>query len=164
MNNNFGMAEYLKLCAKRMTVLLPTALAVFLVVLFSVRIITPVQYTVTATLRIQSDVEGESIADQYNISELSKAAALTSISLVDNSDTVQRAMRDTGLPRSADPVDYQRRLTVTQINESNVLRVVVRYPGERTEAETFTANLMRESNTSVQEAFANSNPAFFFFF
>lgn len=160
MNSNSGFAEYLKLCTKRMYLLVLSALVVFIVVLLAVRVATPVRYTVEGTVRIQSDVEGESISDQYNISELSKAAALTSISLVDNSDTVYRAIVDTTGNRDANPVDYQKNVTVTQINQSNVLKVVVVYAGSQTEAETFTANLIKESNVSVQEAFARSNPAF----
>lgn len=159
MNSNSGIAEYLKLCAKRMSILGMIAVLVFLVTLFAVRILTPVEYTVRATVRIQSDVEGESIADQYNISEISKAAALTSISLIDNSDTVQRALEATRLD-SRYPVEYQRRITVTQLNDANVLEVIVRYDSDRTLAETFTANLLRESNTVIKEAFASSNPSF----
>ena len=94
MNSNTNIAEYLKLCAKRMSVLWLMLAIVFPVVLLTAKVMTPVQYTLTATLRVQSDVMGESIADQYNISELSSAAALTSISLIDNSDTVRKALID----------------------------------------------------------------------
>lgn len=159
MNSNF--AEYLKLCARRMPVLIVSAVLVFLAVMFTVRIITPVQYTITGTLRIQSDVGGESIADQYNISELSKAAARTSISLVDNSDTVKRALDDTKLQDIyPNPAEFQKRVTVTQLNDSNVLKVVVVYDSHSTEGETLMANLLKESNVAVKEAFATSNPAF----
>ncbi len=159
MNSNTNISEYLKLCAKRMSVLILSSLLVFLVVLFSVRILTPIQYTVTGTVRIQSDVMGESIADQYNISELSKDAARTSISLIDNSDTVQRALADTKMP-DENPADFQKRVSVKQINDSNVLQVVVVFDSNRTQAETFMANLLTEANVSVKETFANSNPAF----
>ncbi|MGN0474805.1 MAG: hypothetical protein ACI4IJ_06925, partial [Acutalibacteraceae bacterium] len=124
MNSNTNISEYLKLCARRLSVLMLSSLLAFIVVLFSVRIMTPIQYTVTGTVRIQSDVMGESISDQYNISELSKDAALTSISLIDNSDTIQRALADTKMP-DENPAEFQKRVTVEQINNSNVLKVVV---------------------------------------
>ena len=167
MNANSGLTEYLKLCVQRIGLLVLSALAVFVTVLLTVRLMTPIQYTVEGTVRIQSDVEGESISDQYNISELSRSAALTSISLIDNSDTVYRAIVDTTGDRDADPVEYQksakvtqRNVTVRQIDQSNVLKVTVVYAGNRTEAETFTANLIKEANVSVKESFAMSNPSF----
>ena len=167
MNANSGLTEYLKLCVQRIGLLVLSALAVFVTVLLTVRLMTPIQYTVEGTVRIQSDVEGESISDQYNISELSRSAALTSISLIDNSDTVYRAIVDTTGDRDADPVEYQksakvtqRNVTVRQIDQSNVLKVTVVYAGNRTEAETFTANLIKEANVSVKESFAMSTPSF----
>lgn len=159
MNSNTNIAEYLKLCAKRISFLIISAILIFLVVIFSVRIMTPVQYTVTGTIRIQSDVMGESISDQYNIAELSKDAARTSISLIDNSDTVQRALADTKMP-DENPAEFQKRVSVEQINDSNVLKVVVVFDSDRTQAETFMANLLNEANISIKETFANSNPAF----
>lgn len=159
MNSNSSIAEYLKLCSKRISVLGMLSAVVFLVVMIAVRIITPVQYTITGTLRIQSDVGGESISDQYNISELSKAAALTSISLVDNSDTVQRALEDARIP-DQNPADFQKRVTVTRINDSNVLRVVVKFDTNSSQGESFTAYLLNEANISIKEAFASSNPSF----
>lgn len=159
MNSNTNISEYLKLCAKRMNVLVLLSAVVFLVVLFATRVVTPVQYTITGTIRIQSDVMGESIADQYNISELSKAAALTSISLIDNSDTVQRAIADAKI-KDQDPVILQKRLTVTQINNSNVLKVIVVYDSDEVEGENFLYYLFKEADTSIRETFAQSNPSF----
>ena len=106
MNSNTNIAEYLKLCAKRMSVLLLLLAIVFPVVLIAARISTPVQYTITGKIRIQSDVMGESIADQYNISELSLSAALTSITLIDNSNTVQHALEDSRMSRTIDPAQF----------------------------------------------------------
>ena len=159
MNTNTNIAEYLKLCAKRMSVLGLLLAIVFPVVLITARILTPVQYTINASMIIQSDVMGESISDQYNISELSRSAALTSISLIDNSDTVQRALADSKI-RNEDPAQFQRRVKVTQMNNSNVLKVVVLFDSDATLGETFTANLMKEARDSVKEVFANSNPSF----
>lgn len=159
MNSNTNIAEYLKLCAKRMSALIITSIFVFIIVFFAVRIITPIQYTVTGTIRIQSDVMGESISDQYNIAELSKAAARTSISLIDNSDTVQRALSDTRMP-DEDPAQFQKRVSVEQLNDSNVLKVVVVFDSDRTQAETFMANLLNEADASIRETFASSNPSF----
>ena len=159
MNSNSSISEYIKLCSKRIAYLAMLSVPIFVVVVIVVRIITPVQYTITGTLRIQSDVGGESIADQYNISELSKAAALTSISLVDNSDTVQRALEDARIP-DQNPAEFQKRVTVTQINDSNVLRVVVKFDTNSTQGESFTAYLLNEANVSIKEAFASSNPSF----
>lgn len=159
MNSNTTIAEYIKLCARRMSALIITSIFAFLIVLFSVRVMTPVQYTVTGTIRIQSDVMGESISDQYNIAELSKAAALTSISLIDNSDTVQRALADTRMP-DENPAQFQKRVNVEQINNSNVLRVEVKFDSDRTQAETFMANLLNEAGISIKETFTSSNPSF----
>lgn len=159
MNSNSNIAEYLRLCAKRMSFLIISAILVFLVVMFTVRIITPVQYTITGTLRIQSDVGGESIADQYNISELSKAAALTSISLIDNSNTVQDALKDANM-EGEDPAQFQKRVTVTQINNSNVLQVVVKFDSDSVKGQVFTASLMKMAKDSIKKTFASSNPSF----
>ncbi len=159
MNSNTNIAEYLKLCAKRMSVLLLLCAIVFPVVLIAARISTPVQYTITGKIIIQSDVMGESIADQYNISELSRAAALTSISLIDNSDTVHRALDDSKI-RENDPAQFQKRVTVTQENNSNVLQVVVLFDSDEVLGETFMSNLLKESNVSIKETFAQSNPSF----
>ena len=159
MNSNTNLAEYLKLCAKRMSVLGLLGTLVFLVVLFTARIMTPVQYTITGQIRIQSDVMGESIADQYNISELSRSAALTSISLIDNSNTVHYALDDTKI-RDQDPAQFQKRVTVTQTNKSDVLKVVVVFDSDETLGETFMSNLLKRSDESIKKYFANSNPSF----
>ena len=159
MNSNTSISEYLKLCAKRMTYLGLLSAVVFLVVLIAARIVTPVQYTLKGKLRIQSDVMGESISDQYNIAELSKSAALTSIGLIDNSDTVRAAMRDSKMPES-DPAQFQKRVSVRQINDSNVLEVTVKFDSDRTLGETFTANLFKEANLVVQSTFEQSTPSF----
>ena len=159
MNSNTNIAEYLKLCAKRMSILGLLVAIVFPVVLITARIMTPVQYTITATMRIQSDVMGESISDQYNISELSRSAALTSISLIDNSNTVQKALEDTKI-RNMDPAQFQKRVTVRQINNSNVLEVVVVFDSDATLGETFTSNLMKEARSYIKKEFELSNPSF----
>ncbi len=159
MNSNTNIAEYLKLCAKRMSVLTLIIAFVFPVVLIAAKIMTPVQYTLTGTIRIQSDVMGESIADQYNISELSRSAALTSISLIDNSDTVRKALSDSKI-KNENPADFQKRVTVTQINNSNVLQVVVIFDSDQILGETFMSNLMKESDIVIKETFAMSNPSF----
>ena len=159
MNSNTNIAEYLKLCAKRMSALLMMIAVIFPVVLISTRIATPIQYTITATIVIQSDVMGESISDQYNISELSRAAALTSISLIDNSDTVQRALADSKI-RNEDPAQFQKRVSVSQLNNSNVLKVVVVFDSDEVLATTFVADLLKEASVSIKETFAMSNPSF----
>lgn len=159
MNSNTNLAEYLKLCAKRMSVLLLILAVVFPVALISARIATPVQYTIKGTIRIQSDVMGESIADQYNISELSRSAALTSISLIDNSDTVQRALSDSKI-RNEDPAQFQKRVTVKQLNNSNVLHVTVIFDSDEILGTTFMSNLLKEAGVSIKETFALSNPSF----
>ena len=159
MNSNTNFAEYLKLCAKRMSVLGLLIAIVFPVVLIATKIATPVRYTLTGTIRVQSDVMGESIADQYNISELSRSAALTSISLIDNSDTVRKALIDSKM-KSDNPAEFQKRVTVTQINNSNVLQIVVVFDSDATLGETFMANLMKESDVVIKETFAMSNPSF----
>ena len=159
MNSNTNFAEYLKLCAKRMSVLGLLIAIVFPMVLIATKIATPVRYTLTGTIRVQSDVMGESIADQYNISELSRSAALTSISLIDNSDTVRKALIDSKM-KSDNPAEFQKRVTVTQINNSNVLQIVVVFDSDATLGETFMANLMKESDVVIKETFAMSNPSF----
>ena len=159
MNSNTNIAEYLKLCAKRMSVLWLMLAIVFPVVLLTAKVMTPVQYTLTATLRVQSDVMGESIADQYNISELSSAAALTSISLIDNSDTVRKALIDSKI-KADNPADFQKRVSVRQKNNSNELEVTVIFDSDGVLGETFMSNLMKESDVKIKEAFATSNPSF----
>ena len=159
MNSNTNFSEYLKLCAKRMSVLLLLVVVVFPTVLIATRIVTPVQYTITAKIVVRPDVMGETISDQYNISELSRAAALTSISLIDNSDTVRLALTDSKIPAD-NPVEYQKRLTVTQENNSNVLKVEVIFDSDSVLGETFMANLMKRSDQAIRDYFATSNPSF----
>ena len=159
MNANTNIAEYLKLCAKRLSVLWLMIAIVFPVVLIFAKIATPVQYTLTGTLTIQSDVMGESISDQYNISELSRSAALTSIALIENSDTVRKALEDSKI-KAANLADFKKRVSVRQINDSNVLEVTVKFDSDRTLGETFTANLFKEANLVVQSTFEQSTPSF----
>jgi capsular exopolysaccharide family len=159
MNSNTNLSEFLKLCAKRISVLLLLAAVVFPTVLIATRIVTPVQYTISAKVRLQSDVMGESISDQYNISELSRAAALTSISLIDNSDTVRLALIDSKMD-SDRPAEFQKRVTVKHINDSNVLEVVVVFDSDYVLGETFMANLLKEANVLIKDSFAKSNPSF----
>ena len=159
MNANTNIAEYLKLCAKRLSVLWLMIAIVFPVVLIFAKIATPVQYTLTGTLTIQSDVMGESISDQYNISELSRSAALTSIALIENSDTVRKALEDSKI-KAANLADFKKRVSVRQINDSNVLEITVVFDSDGVLGETFMANLMKEADFAIREKFANSNPSF----
>ena len=159
MNANTNIAEYLKLCAKRLSVLWLMIAIVFPVVLIFAKIATPVQYTLTGTLTVQSDVMGESISDQYNISELSRSAALTSIALIENSDTVRKALEDSKI-KAANLADFKKRVSVRQINDSNVLEITVVFDSDGVLGETFMANLMKEADFAIREKFANSNPSF----
>ena len=159
MNSNTNIAEYLKLCAKRLSVLWMLLAIVFPVVLIFAKIATPIQYTLTGTITVQSDVMGESIADQYNISELSRAAALTSISYIDNSDTIRKALDDSKI-KYDNPADYKKRVSVKQKNEANVLEITVIFDSDGVLGETFMSNLMKESDVIIREKFANSNPSF----
>ncbi len=159
MNANTNIAEYLKLCAKRLSVLWLMIAIVFPVVLIFAKIATPVQYTLTGTLTVQSDVMGESISDQYNISELSRSAALTSIALIENSDTVRKALEDSKI-KAANLADFKKRVSVRQINDSNVLEITVVFDSDGVLGETFMANLMKEADVAIREKFANSNPSF----
>ena len=159
MNSNTNIAEYLKLCAKRLSVLWMLLAIVFPVVLIFAKIATPIQYTLTGTITVQSDVMGESIADQYNISELSRAAALTSISYIDNSDTIRKALDDSKI-KYDNPADYKKRVSVKQKNEANVLEITVIIDSDGVLGETFMSNLMKESDVIIREKFANSNPSF----
>ena len=159
MNSNTNIAEYLKLCAKRLSVLWLMLAIVFPVTLIIAKIATPVQYTLTGTITVQSDVMGESIADQYNISELSRAAALTSISYIENSDTIRKALDDSKI-KYDNPADYKKRVSVRQMNEANVLEITVIFDSDGVLGETFMSNLMKESDLVIKEKFANSNPSF----
>ncbi|MBQ1442141.1 MAG: CpsD/CapB family tyrosine-protein kinase [Clostridia bacterium] len=159
MNSNTNFSEYLKLCAKRLSVLWLLIAFVFPVSLIAAKIMTPVQYTITAKLSVQSDVMGETIADQYNISELSRSAALTSISLIDNSDTVLVALKASKI-KSDRPMDYQKRITVKQTNDSNVLEIVVVFDSDSVLGETFMANLLNASDQRIRDKFQSSNPSF----
>ena len=159
MNSNTNIAEYLKLCAKRLSVLWLMLTIVFPVTLIIAKIATPVQYTLTGTITVQSDVMGESIADQYNISELSRAAALTSISYIENSDTIRKALDDSKI-KYDNPADYKKRVSVRQMNEANVLEITVIFDSDAVLGETFMSNLMKESDLVIKEKFANSNPSF----
>ena len=159
MNSNTNFAEYLKLCAKRMSVLGLLVAIVFPVVLIAAKIATPVQYTLQGTITVQSDVMGESIADQYNISELSRSAALTSIALIDNSDTIRHALDDSKI-KYDNPADYKKRVSVKQKNDSNVLEITVVFDSDGVLGETFMSNLMKESDLAIKSKFTNSNPSF----
>ena len=132
---------------------------VFPVVLIFAKLATPVQYTLTGTITVQSDVMGESIADQYNISELSRAAALTSISYIENSDTIRKAL-DNSKIKYDNPADFKKRISVRQMNEANVLEITVKFDSDGVLGETFMSNLMKESDLIIREKFANSNPSF----
>ena len=132
---------------------------VFPVVLIFAKLATPVQYTLTGTITVQSDVMGESIADQYNISELSRAAALTSISYIENSDTIRKALDDSKI-KYDNPADFKKRISVRQMNEANVLEITVKFDSDGVLGETFMSNLMKESDLIIREKFANSNPSF----
>ena len=159
MNSNTNIAEYLKLCAKRLSILWLLMAIVFPVVLIFAKLATPVQYTLTGTITVQSDVMGESIADQYNISELSRAAALTSISYIENSDTIRKALDDSKI-KYDNPADFKKRISVRQMNEANVLEITVKFNSDGVLGETFMSNLMKESDLIIREKFANSNPSF----
>ncbi len=159
MNSNTNIAEYLKLCAKRLSILWLLMAIVFPVVLIFTKLATPVQYTLTGTITVQSDVMGESIADQYNISELSRAAALTSISYIENSDTIRKAL-DNSKIKYDNPADFKKRISVRQMNEANVLEITVKFDSDGVLGETFMSNLMKESDLIIREKFANSNPSF----
>ena len=110
MNTGSTIGEYIRLCTRRAVMLLVMVLTAFVVLLVYMLSVTDTQYVYQGSIRLVSQVSGQTIADQSDLAVLAASAANTSIGLVENSDTVGLALTATYLT-DFDAADFKSNIT-----------------------------------------------------
>lgn len=141
MNTGSTIGEYIRLCTRRAVLLLVMVLATFAVLLVYMLSVTDTQYVYQGSIRLVSQVSGQTIADQSDLAVLAASAANTSIGLVENSDTVGLALTATYLT-DFDAAVFKTNVSAERINDSDIIQVTVIFPNDWQNAAQFTYNLL----------------------
>lgn len=140
MKSGSSFGEYVRLCSRRSPLLFGMVSVTFVFIFVYMLLTTPTQYVFQGSIRLQSEISGQTIADQSDLASLSTAAANTSIGLIENTDTIGLALTATYLEENS--ADFLSRITAERINDSDIIKVTVVYDDDPTNATTFTYNLL----------------------
>lgn len=139
MGSTSSFGEYLRLCARRSKILAYILIAAFIVVFIYTFMVSSTTYVATTSIIIKSTTGAQTLADQYQQSQLTKEIAKNCIDIITNSSTVGTALEREKLDDK--PNKFAKNITVEQMNDSSVLRINVKYKDSDVQAIAFAKTL-----------------------
>jgi capsular exopolysaccharide synthesis family protein len=113
------------------------------------------QYTVEATVRIASGVEVQTIGDREAMVNIAGKITDNSLGLIENSDTIAKALQATSLGTTYDPAEFKKNIKAERIGSSDNIKITLNFDGSDSVAMLFMANFLDACKSTIDTAFVS---------